>query len=260
MKTVAVKIAYLGANFYGSQIQPRHRTVMGEVQKNLMKVHDSSDKEKFDLRAAGRTDAGVNALGNVIVFNTDFDEEKILRALNGVSKDVYYRSVAVVDGKFNPRYADSRVYRYVIPKKEIDLKKAESCSKLFIGKHDFSRFCKVDERNTVLTIEKITFETTEENIVLTFHAQFFLWNMIRKISAAVISVGKGKHTEKDVTDALNGKDVQFGLARPDALTLVDVVYKNVKFEDRTGLRWKESIDDEIFSSELKHDFFRSLKE
>lgn len=260
MKKVAVKIAYLGSDFYGSQIQPRHRTVMGEVQKNLMKVHDTPDKEKFDLRAAGRTDAGVNALGNVISFNTDFDEDKILRALNGVAKDVYYRSVATVEKDFNPRYADARIYRYVIPKDGIDLGKAEKCSQMFVGKHDFSRFCKVDERNTTLTIKSINFETDEENIVLTFEAQFFLWNMIRKISAAIISVGKGKHSFKDVENALNGKDVQFGLARPDALTLVDVVYKNLKFEPLTNLSYKETVEDEIFSSELRHSFFKSLKE
>lgn len=232
----------------------------GEVLKNLMKVHGSDNKDSFELKAAGRTDAGVNALGNVITFRTRFDDNKrLLRALNGVSKDVYYRSIVTVNEEFNPRFAEKRVYRYVMPKDGIDIKLAKDCAKLFEGKHNFMRFCKVDERSTTINIDSVVLETDDDNIILTFTAQFFLWNMIRRLSAAIASVGRKEHTIDDVRDALNGKDVQFGMAIPEALTLMDVIYPRLEFEDLTGQTYHESISEKVFNEKLRYDFLRSLK-
>ena len=78
MRRVAVKIAYLGDEFNGSQIQPTDdnpsiRTVAGEILKNLELV-DHVPPEKIDLKFASRTDAGVSALGNVITFYTEFKD------------------------------------------------------------------------------------------------------------------------------------------------------------------------------------------
>ena len=69
MKRVAVRFAYLGDGFSGSQIQPEVRTVEGEMRTALHKVCGLDD-DRLDLRIASRTDRGVNALGNVAVFYT----------------------------------------------------------------------------------------------------------------------------------------------------------------------------------------------
>lgn len=261
MRKVAVKIAYQGSEFFGSQIQPHHRTVEGEILKNLSKVHGPNYKDSFDLKAAGRTDAGVNALGNVVSFVTRFDDDKrLLRALNGVSKDVYYRAIAQVNDEFNPRFAERRVYRYVMPMCNIDITLAKECAELFEGKHDFKKFCKVDERNTVINIDKITVDASGDTIVLTFTAQFFLWNMIRRLSAAIASVGSKEHTLDDVRNALNGNEVQFGTGRPDALTLLDVIYPKLEFQYLNGKSYDETISDMIFSEKLRYDFLKSLKQ
>ena len=122
MRRVAVRIAYLGGDFCGSQYQPGYRTVLGDVIIDLERISGGKTGDWFDLKAAGRTDRGVNALDNVIVFNTTFDDDgELLKALNSVSKGIFYRSVATVDENFNPRYANSRTYHYILPSDGLDI-------------------------------------------------------------------------------------------------------------------------------------------
>ncbi len=259
MRRAAVRIAYLGKDYSGSQIQPGFRTVMGDVIADLERISGGKEAEWFDLKAAGRTDKGVNALDNVIVFNTTFDDdEELLKALNSVSKGIFYRSAVTVDDDFNPRYANSRTYRYVLPAKGIDFELAKECSELFLGRHDFIRFCKVDDKPTEIDLESITMEKDGDRIILTFTSQFFLWNMIRKIVAAIDLVSKGERTIDDIKDALNGKEVNFGLARPDALTLTEVRYDRLKFNEPSRRYYTERLDDELFSDSIREDFLRSL--
>ena len=259
MRRAAVRIAYLGKDYCGSQYQPGYRTVMGDIITDLERISGGKEGEWFDLKAAGRTDRGVNALDNVVVFNTTFDDdEDLLKALNSVSKGIFYKSAVTVDENFNPRFANSRTYRYVLPSKGIDFEKAEECSKLFLGKHDFVKFCKVDDKPTEIDLESITMEKDGEHIIMTFTSQYFLWNMIRKIVAAVVLVAKGERTMDDVKDALNGKDVNFGLARPDALTLTEVRYDYLKFNEPSRKYYDERIEEEIFADSIRKDFFDSL--
>lgn len=259
MRRVAVKIAYLGKDFSGLQIQPGFRTVVGDVLCDLDRIGGGKSQEWFDIKTAGRTDKGVNALDNVIVFNTEFeDNDDLLRALNSVSKSIFYKSSATVDVNFNPRHANARVYRYVLPSEGLDIAKVAECAQLFVGEHDFARFCKDDGKPTVTEIESISVEPSEGTIVLTFRAQYFLWNMIRKISAAVASVGRGQHTVDDVKAALNGEPINFGLARPDALTLTDVIYDYIEFREPERKGYTDRVDEELFAGKLREEFFRSL--
>ena len=96
MRRVAVKIAYLGEDFSGSQIQPASRnlrTVQGEMLEKLLLI-DHVPEDRIDLKFASRTDAGVSALGNVVAFYTEFgDNDTLLRAINSVSRGIYYRAI-----------------------------------------------------------------------------------------------------------------------------------------------------------------------
>ena len=259
MRRVAVRIAYLGEDFCGSQYQPGYRTVLGDVIIDLERISGGKTGEWFDLKAAGRTDRGVNALDNVIVFNTTFDDDdELLKALNSVSKGIFYRSVATVDDEFNPRYANSRTYRYILPSDDLDVDLAKECSKLFLGRHDFVRFCKVDDKPTEIELTSITVEEKGDDLILTFTSQFFLWNMIRKIVAAIECVAKGERSIDDIRDALDGKDVNFGLARPDALTLTEVRYDGMVFNEPSGRYYSERKRELLFSERIKDDFLRSL--
>lgn len=256
---VAVKLAYLGKDFNGSQYQPGLRTVVGDIYRDLSAITNGRESEWFDLMPSGRTDAGVNALGNVVVFNSPCEDPfELLRALNAVSTTIFYRSVAVVDESFYPRFADYRVYRYVMPAKNIDIELAKQCAQLFLGEHDFVRFCKTDDKYTVLTIDSIDVEVNDGYLELTFKAHHFLWNMIRRMSSAISWVGRGKRTLQDVTDALNGKPVNFGVARPDGLTLMDVHYNDIEFKEPPRNRYSHRAEEELFVCKMKKDFFSSL--
>ncbi|MDR2846123.1 MAG: tRNA pseudouridine(38-40) synthase TruA [Candidatus Methanoplasma sp.] len=258
MIRTAVKIAYLGNDFSGSQIQPGFRTVEGDVLSDLRTICRISDEE-LDLRLASRTDRGVNALGNVAVFNTPLEDlEILLRALNAVSKGIFYRSSAVVDPSFNPRYADRRRYRYVLPTAGVDIVAAKKCAALFIGEHDFRQFCRADGKQTCLTIDSIDVWSGDGTIVLDFTARYYLWNMIRRITAAVVSVGRGDSAISDVQGALEGNDVTFGLARPDALTLLDVEYDDLGFITPADDLFDGRVQEELFRDKLRSSFFASL--
>lgn len=257
MRRVAVKTAYQGKDFHGSQIQPGKRTVEGDILSDLSLIH-KRDGEWFDLRMAGRTDRGVNALGNVAVFNTDFkDNGELLNALNAVSHGVFYRSAADVDGGFNPRHAEERVYRYIMPSDGIDVRKAKECASMFVGEHDFSRFSRTDERSPVVNMRGIEVCEAGDCIAVEFRADHFLWNMIRRIVPAIAAVGKGDSSPADVQRALDGEDISFGLARPDALTLCDVVYAGVSFRPAGPLGGR--LEEKLFSLGLETEFYNRLK-
>jgi tRNA pseudouridine38-40 synthase len=258
MRRVAVKIAYLGSEFMGSQIQPDVRTVEGEVLSNLILLNNMSESD-IDLKCASRTDRGVNALGNVVVFNTAFDDDLVLlKALNAVSKGVFYRSVAYVNDNFNPRHANERVYRYVLPSAGIDHTLAGQCAKLFEGNHDFMRFCKADGKSTEMNMRSVKIGKNDDTLVIEFRSEYFLWNLIRRIVAAISSVGRGDASLTDVKRALNGEMISFGVARPDALTLTDVIYNEIKFITPSLDMFDDRIEEALFVSSLKTAFFNSL--
>jgi len=258
MIRTAVKIAYLGENFSGSQIQPGLRTVGGDVLSDL-KIITKMSEDEIDLKLASRTDKGVNALGNVAVFNGNIEDPDILlRALNAVSKDIYYRSVAFVGEGFNPRFADERRYRYTLRSQGMNVSAVKSCAELFVGEHDFTRFCKTDGRPSTAVLTSIEVRKEDDIIVLDFTARYFLWNMVRRIVAAIISVGRGDSSLSDVKDALEGKDITFGIARPDALTLIDVFYQDVEFVAPSAEVFDRRKEEEIFRDRLRSAFFASL--
>ncbi len=258
MRRVAVKIAYLGDGFSGSQIQPNTLTVESEVISNLELVSRMS-REDIDLRFSSRTDKGVNALGNAIAFYTPFEDDiALLRALNSVSDSVFYRSIAEVDSDFNPRHASRRRYRYVLPAEGLDVDSARECAELFVGEHDFQRFCRPDGKPTTATIDSIDVSDREDTVVLEFTARYFLWNMIRRISAAIDSVARGRSSVDEVRLALEGQDRTFGVARPDALTLVDVEYDWMEFTDAASEQISDRVSEGLFREELRKSFLESI--
>ena len=259
-RRVLVKIAYWGKDFSGSQVQPGLVTVMGEVARVLILTGDGRDEDWFDLKCSSRTDVGVNALGNTIAFFTFFDDDAVmLKALNGATKTVHFRGVADVPDDFNVRYADTRVYRYVIPRGRLDTDKVRECASLFLGRHDFARFCKYDGKPTEMEMERIEVEVKGSTIEVTFESRFFLWNQIRRICSAMIRVGRGSATIEEVREALEDlRETNFGVARADALTLVDVKYEGLdfRFPEVETLRWKKEAME--FANELERSFISNL--
>ncbi len=257
MKRVAMKIAYLGSGFSGSQAQPGLRTVTSQVLEDIGKVLGREDPS---LEFSSRTDKGVNALGNVIAFHSDMDDLRVLtKALNSVSDGVFYRSYCEVEDDFNVRHASRRIYRYVLDPCGLDMDKAKECCRMFEGEHDFARFCRYDGKPTTLTLNRVDLLEEDGLPVLEFQARYYLWNMIRRISSAVERVGKGKATIGDVKEALDGKDVSFGVGRADALTLMDVQYDWLDFAlaDPRGIEGRKR--GHVMEERLRLGFYTSLR-
>lgn len=258
MKNIAVKVAYRGSGFNGSQRQPYLRTVEGDIIYDLYTVLHKHPSE-IDLHMAGRTDRGVNALGNVALFKTDFEDvPTLMKALNANSETIFYRSWAEVADDFNPRFADWRIYEYAIPGKNMDIKRVRECASLFEGEHDFIRFCRPEGKPTVTTIESVEVISEGNNIILRFKARYYLWNMIRRMSAAIMSAGRGKSELSDIRDALNGKEINFGLARADALVLTDTIYEEIEFTPVNTHTYSYRTEEEMFCQELNGRFLEGL--
>ena len=259
MKRVAVKIAYMGEGFSGSQIQPTGRTVESEVLDKLALITKLS-AEELDLKFSSRTDKGVNALGNAIAFNSNFDDDLVLlRALNAVGKDVFFRSICDVDEDFNVRYASSRSYRYILPSKGMDLTLARECADIFLGEHDFARFCKPDNKPTVAKVDSISITEGDGVLIMDFKSRFFLWNQIRRMVSAIEAVSKGWRTLNDVRSALYDlKEINFGVSRPDALTLLDVDYDWLDFTEADPEQFAERKEEESFAEMLRRSFYSSI--
>jgi tRNA pseudouridine38-40 synthase len=222
--TVAVKIAYEGRDFAGSQRQPDVRTVEGEVIRSLIKIEAIKNAKEARFRVASRTDRGVSALGNVVCFDTDFDEDRLLHALNAVSEDVFYHGLARVPRDFSPRRGKQRWYRYYHPSEGIDPELFRECARLFEGRHDFIRFCKPEGKATMKTVEKVAVMPIGDMIVVDLYAREFLRNMVRRMVSAMAEVGRGRVGLDAVSELLAGNEGSLGLAKSEGLVLMDVRY------------------------------------
>ncbi|MCL2862631.1 MAG: tRNA pseudouridine(38-40) synthase TruA [Methanimicrococcus sp.] len=222
---VALKIGYEGSRFAGSQIQPDQRTVEGEILKALLEVGAISDFEKADLSSAGRTDAGVHSICQVVSFFSDKPGMAIPRILNSkLPRDVWAWAYAEVADDFDPRrHAVRRKYRYVLNAEDYDISKMRDAAKLFIGEHNFSNFTKKDKKDpkpTVRNVEKLDIRTQGSVIKIDIVANAYLWNMIRKIVSALTLVGTGNRPLEWISRMLDPENFEEGIEPAPAYGLV----------------------------------------
>lgn len=264
MTRFAVKTAYLGPGFFGSQRQADKRTVEGELLKAIEKCcaerppsDHSAEKPhapSFNFQSAGRTDRGVSALGMVFAFDCETGEHGPKACANGklnlgqlnhhLPQDICCYAQATVPPGFNPRSAQERHYRYFLPQTGLadnhnvgesskrtkaaapDLKKMRSAARLLEGTHDFSNFCKKSERNPVRTITKITVTRA----YIDFFAESFLWQQVRRMSYAILQAGgdaaaEAKGGKEDVTGtSFFAQGKPFPPLPPENLLLVGLKY------------------------------------
>jgi tRNA pseudouridine38-40 synthase len=253
----AVKLAYEGKDFLGFQRQPHAQTVEDSVIKALIEIEAIEGAVASRFKGASRTDAGVSALGNVVAFDTEFRKDKLLHALNAISAGVYFYGVAEVPEGFSPRRASLRWYRYFLPSGNLDAGKVEESAAMLVGKHDFKCFCKVDERSTTKIVQSIEVFPLGDFLIIDIKAREFLRNMVRRMVAAMGAVGSGKASLDDVHDALQGKECHFGLAEPEYLCLMDVVYP-FEFEISCPAPLKKNLDRKRRSNFIELAFYDRL--
>ncbi|WP_440953172.1 tRNA pseudouridine(38-40) synthase TruA [Methanococcoides sp. FTZ1] len=226
---VALKIAYVGSNYHGSQVQPQVPTIEGELFKALKELKIIEDPKSANFISSGRTDAGVHAMGQVVAFDTDVPNLAIPRVINSkLPGTIWTWAHAVVPDNFDPRrHAVSRSYRYIMCGEQYDISRIRSASKLLLGTHDFSNFCTNEPgRATVRTVERIDVRVSGNLTRIDVEANSFLWNMVRKIVTALMMVGSGVRDEEWLEQMLDPDSYEEGLesAHSYGLVFMDVSY------------------------------------
>jgi tRNA pseudouridine38-40 synthase len=211
------RVEYDGTDFAGFQVQPGARTVQGELEAALARISGGS---RIRVAAAGRTDAGAHAIGQVIAFTDPKGRpaQELARALDALlPEDVAIREVRRVPAGFHPRYAARyREYRYTVwngprsPLREryalgvrdpLDSAAMARAGSVLVGRHDFTAFG-VEHRQPVRTILWLRVRRNGSLVTIDVAADAFLGQMVRRIVAALIEVGHGRMDEKAVAAAL----------------------------------------------------------
>lgn len=248
---VALKFAYAGRDFHGYARQPGLKTVEGEILKSLIKNRIIKDAKEGYFRSASRTDKGVSALSNVVAFNTEVEKSNVMNKLSNKFVDILIYGITDVEADFNPRYAKFRQYRYYLNKEDLDVEKIVSGLEVFVGKHDFSNFARVERfKKPVRTIYNIVFREKNNFFIIDFFAQNFLWHQIRRIVSALLKLGLRKIEREEIINALDHPDesIDFGLAPAEPLILKDIFY-GFKFEhDPKMLRKVKKLEEKLIHS------------
>lgn len=248
MPAFALKVAYDGTDFVGFQRQPRGRSVQGVLEEALVKLTGDSLGD-LKLQAAGRTDAGVHATGQVVAFRTrrEWAPSKWVRALNGVlPDDLAVSGAREVPAGFQPRrHATGRSYRYQvlvkatpvplcrrthhrIPALPCERDMVEAWSGL-VGTHDFVAFRSTGstERDTVVTVTEASATRQGAEVVFAISAVSFLYHMVRRLVGAALAVGQGRLSVSDFRRYLTdrGEGLRPALTAPaHGLILTHVSY------------------------------------
>jgi len=241
---IKVVLEYDGSDFEGWQQQAGGRTVEAELKKALRSVTATD----ISVHAAGRTDAGAHAEGQVANFHTDgrIAPPRLMAALNArLPDDVAVLSAAEVPDDFHARYsARSRRYRYryldrtARPALErdrcwhvrgpLDVEAMARAAKALAGRHDWTSFCSASEPvdGRVREMRSATVARRGEFVELELVAEGFLRGMVRSIAGALAEVGRSRRPATWVGEVLRARDRRRAprTAPAGGLTLMEVIY------------------------------------
>ncbi len=232
---IALKVAYIGTDYHGFQVQPDVKTIEGELFKALQELNIINDPHEANYIGAGRTDRGVHALGQVIAFDTNAPDLAIPRVINSrLPPTIWISARANVPQDFDPRRdARSREYRYIMCGK-YNISLLRSASRLLKGIHDFSNFSTPEkDRSSMCNIGKIDMRVEHEFTIMDIQSDHFLWHMVRKMATAMKMVGSGARDISWLEQMLNPAEFTEGLEPAPAYGLM---FKDVEYE---GISWDE---------------------
>jgi tRNA pseudouridine38-40 synthase len=225
MPRYKILIEYDGTAFFGWQSQLN----LPSVQETIENAIEKFCQQKIRVFAAGRTDTGVHATGQVAHFDLDkqYPTQTIVNAINFYLRPspVAIMAAEIVTDEFHARFsAKKRYYKYIIinrlapliinnnrawqVKESLDIKKMQEASKCLIGQHDFSSFralaCQAN--SPVKSLDELRIIKEEDNIIFYLSAPSFLHHMVRNIVGTLKLVGNGNWQIEDVKAALDAKD------------------------------------------------------
>ncbi len=241
-RTVCATVEYDGAGFAGFQRQAAARTVQQELEVALTSVVG----HQVHVVGAGRTDAGTHATGQVVNtrVTTQLDDATLWRAWNAcLPKDLVTHSVATVaDGFHARRDAVQRTYEYRIAqtphrpvldrgrawhiRDPLNVARMQEAARVFVGSHDFHAFTIGPETRTWRDITNIAVWREGTMVAVRVSGNAFLHRMVRRMVGALVRVGRGELTPRDVQCLLQSGDrAAVGATAPaHGLTLIGVEY------------------------------------
>jgi tRNA pseudouridine38-40 synthase len=254
-RRLALLVEYQGTAYGGSQLQANTQTIQGALERAL----SSLTSESIKLTLAGRTDAGVHALGQVACFTTGSRLALASFELGAnalLPNDISVRAAAEVPPEFDPRrHALSRWYRYTLhlgrarpalrrefvwqpPVPRLDVGAMAEAARGLAGRHDFAGFTQAAEarrRPTVRNVARASVCRQGRLLRIDIEANAFLMQMVRRIVGALVEVGSGKRSREEFEALL--REAPPGAAKLVApargLCLMKVRYENGLFDDET---------------------------
>ena len=252
-RTLAVKIRFLGGGYHGFQRQQNALTIQEVIEDALLKILG----QPTVIFGCSRTDTGVSAYEYVFSFKTQnpITTEKLKGALNHfLPDDIAALEVAEAGENFHARYdtkekeyeyivrnsrqkdpfCEGRAYRYGITC--LDESLLNRAAVHFVGRHDFSAFCSADD-GAKSHIREITYASVKrrgDDVIFTFRADGFLYNMVRIMVGTLLFVNEGKIDENDIPKIIESRDRKNAgmTAEPCGLYLKKVFYDNDPFNKK----------------------------
>ncbi|MEN8255435.1 MAG: tRNA pseudouridine(38-40) synthase TruA [Verrucomicrobiota bacterium] len=242
-----IKVAYDGTNYSGWQVQPRRRTVQGELERLLAEM---TCQKHVRVESSGRTDTGVHARAQVAHFDLKkplADPKYFQRGLNAqLDRDIRVSTFEKASPDFHARFsAVGKEYRYFIynglivpPTKRLyrlqegrplDVDRMRAAAALLVGEHDFAPFAanrRVAIKDTIRTIHSFHVRKHGADITLEVQGNGFLYKMVRGLAGFLIHVGMGRLDPEMAIDILeHGKRTAVvQTAQPHGLFLWKVFY------------------------------------
>jgi len=243
MRNIKLILEYDGTDYVGWQIQPNGPSIQAELEKALRQIL----QQEVTTIAAGRTDAGVHARGQVANFRTDrgMDTGAIVKGLNALlPRQIVVLAAEEVDASFHARYsAKGRVYRYYLSLQpsaierdfawyvggyELDLNLMHTCAECLIGEHDFASFCKADSGvdSYLCTVKRAVWSQQGSKLVFEICANRFLYGMVRALVGTMVEIGRGHRPLEDFKRILDARDRRAaGMSAPArGLFLEEIIY------------------------------------
>ena len=254
MPTYRLVVEYDGTDFHGFQFQPQLRTVAGVLEGALCSLFHT----EIGIAAAGRTDAGVHASGQVVSFKSkkEFPVGRLALALNAtLPSDVTVREAELAPDGFSARFdAYERIYEYLILNRAtpsavlrrwthhvhrpIDAGMLEHIGREFVGTHDFLAFCGVHPElgGTERTVNSFRAERDGDIVRIHIAAEGFVHRMVRIAVGTVIEIATGR-LEGDVASIIASRDRRRAgyTAPPEGLFLAGVRYADFEAYARPSL-------------------------
>ncbi len=255
MPRFRLQIEYNGTRYSGWQIQRNARTVQGDLLEAVQKV--TGRRDRIELYGAGRTDAGVHALGQVAHLDvaTTLPPATLLNRLNeALPADINLLDVRVAHHRFHARHdAIARRYVYQVSRRRtafakpfvwwvrdrLDAGAMQRAAASFLGRLDFEAFSDddADEKSTVVQVDGVDVVDEGSLILIRVTGSHFLWRMVRRMVGVLVRVGASDLKAADVPRLMrsNGEDVARLTAPASGLFLEQVIYPGESFrDDRRG--------------------------